>query len=89
MATVAKPYTLRLHGTLHLSQCILLWIRSLGWEDPLEKEMETHSSSLACTMPWTEEPGGYLLWGHAKSDMLKQLSVHAFLLFVENKFNMS
>ena len=34
------------------------WVRSLGWEDPLEKEMATHSSSLAWRIPWTEEPGG-------------------------------
>ena len=34
------------------------WIRSLGWEDPLEKEMATHSSILAWRLPWTEEPGG-------------------------------
>ena len=33
------------------------WVRSLGWEDPLEKEMATHSSILAWKMPWTEEPG--------------------------------
>ena len=30
----------------------------LGWEDPLEKEMATHSSTLAWQIPWTEEPGG-------------------------------
>ena len=30
----------------------------LGWEDPLEKEMATHSSILACEIPWMEEPGG-------------------------------
>ena len=34
-----------------------IWIRSLGWEDPLEEGMETHSSILAWTIPWTEEPG--------------------------------
>ena len=34
------------------------WVRSLGWEYPLEKEMETHSSTLAWRIPWTEEPGG-------------------------------
>ena len=34
------------------------WVWSLGWEDPLEKEMTTHSSILACRIPWTEEPGG-------------------------------
>ena len=33
------------------------WVRSLGWEDPLEKEMATHSSTLAWRIPWTEEPG--------------------------------
>ena len=32
------------------------WVRTLGWEDPLEKEMETHSSILAWRIPWTEEP---------------------------------
>ena len=34
------------------------WVRFLGWEDPLEKEMATHSSILAWRIPWTEEPGG-------------------------------
>ena len=33
------------------------WVRSLGWEDPLEKEMAAHSSTLAWKIPWTEEPG--------------------------------
>ena len=33
------------------------WVRSLGWKDPLEKEMATHSSTLAWKIPWTEEPG--------------------------------
>ena len=32
-------------------------VRSLGWEDPLEKEMATHSSTLAWKIPWAEEPG--------------------------------
>ena len=34
------------------------WVRSLGWEDTLEKEMAIHSSILAWKIPWTEEPGG-------------------------------
>ena len=34
------------------------WVQSLGQEDPLEKEMATHSSSLAWRVSWTEEPGG-------------------------------
>ena len=38
-------------------------VRSLGQEDPLEKEMATHSSILAWKIPWMEEPGGLRLWG--------------------------
>ena len=34
------------------------WVPFLGWEDPLEEEMATHSSILAWKIPWTEEPGG-------------------------------
>ena len=34
------------------------WVRSLGWEDPLEKAMAPHSSTLAWRIPWMEEPGG-------------------------------
>ena len=34
------------------------WVRSVGWEDPLEKEVATHTSILAREIPWTEEPGG-------------------------------
>ena len=34
------------------------WVRSLGWKDPLEKEMAAHSSIVAWEIPWTEEPGG-------------------------------
>ena len=33
------------------------WVQSLGWEDPLEKEVAIHSSILAWKIPWTEEPG--------------------------------
>ena len=33
------------------------WVQSLGWEDPLEQEMATHSSILAWRIPWTGEPG--------------------------------
>ena len=42
------------------------WVQSLDQEDPLEKEMDTHSSILAWRIPWTEEPGG-LVHGVAKS----------------------
>ena len=44
------------------------WVRSLGWEDPLEKGMATHSSILAWRIPWTEEPGGlHTVYGVTKS----------------------
>ena len=42
----------------HLPTMQETWVRSLGQEDPLEKEMATHSSILAWRIPWTEEPGG-------------------------------
>ena len=34
------------------------WVRSLGWENPLENAVTVHSSTLAWRIPWTEEPGG-------------------------------
>ena len=46
-------------------------IQSLGQEDPLEKELTTHSSILACRIPWTEKPGGP--WGGKELDTTEQL----------------
>jgi len=43
-------------------------VQSLGQEDPLEKEMATHSSLLAWEIPWTEEPGELSPWGDKQSD---------------------
>ena len=43
-----------------------MWIWSLNQEDPLEKEMTTHSSILAWESPWTEEPEGYSPWGRKR-----------------------
>ena len=34
------------------------WVQSLGWEDPMEREMATHSGTLAWKFSWTEKPGG-------------------------------
>ena len=45
-----------------------MWVQSLGWEDPLEEEMTTHSSILAWRIPWTEEPVGYCAWGGKELD---------------------
>ena len=44
------------------------WVRFLGWEDPLEKEVAPHSSILAWRIPWTEEPGRLLSMGLQESD---------------------
>ena len=51
------------------------WVRSLGWEDPLEKGMATRSSILAWKIPRTEEPGGYSPRGRRELDMTDQLSL--------------
>ena len=52
------------------------WVRSLGREDPLEKETATHSSILAWRIPWTEEPGRlYSSWGRKESDTTEQLTL--------------
>ena len=45
-----------------------MWVPSLGQEDPLEKEMATHSSVLAWKIPWTEGLVGYSPWGCKESD---------------------
>ena len=52
------------------------WVRSLGWEDPLEKEMATHSSTLAWRIPWTEELDGLQSMGRKESDTTERL--HSF-----------
>ena len=46
-----------------------MWVQSLGREDPLEKEMATHSSILAWGIPWTENLAAYSPLGHKESDM--------------------
>ena len=48
-------------------------VQSLGQEDPLEKEMAIHSSTIAWKIPWTEEPVGYSPWGHKESDTTERL----------------
>ena len=45
-------------------------VQSLGWDDPLEKEMAAHSTILAREISWTEEPDGYSPWGCKESDMI-------------------
>ena len=62
-------------------------VRSLDWEDPLEKEMANHSSILAWKIPWMEEPV-YSPWGHKESDTTEKI-VHGILQarILENKGN--
>ena len=57
------------------------WVRSLGWDDPVEKGMATHSSILGWGIPWTKEPGG--LCGLKESDVTEQLT----LVFTFLKYN--
>ena len=55
------------------------WVRSLGWEDSLEMEMATHSSTLALKIPWMEELGaGYYPWGRKESGTTERLHFHFY-----------
>ena len=57
---IANKLLLTVTKTQMVKRLPTMWetrVRSLGWEDPLEKEMATHSSTLAWKIPWTEEPG--------------------------------
>ena len=60
------------------------WVRFLGWEDPLEKEMATHSSILAWKIPWMEKPGGLQSWGRKELDTTERL--HFTSPLTQNKF---
>ena len=53
-------------------------VQSLGLEDPLEKEMAPHSSTLAWGIPWTEEPGRLQSTGRKESDTTEQLHLSHF-----------
>jgi len=53
------------------------WVQSLGQEDPLQKEMATHSGTLAWKIPWVEKPVvGYSPWGCKELDTTKRLHFH-------------
>ena len=58
------------------------WVQSLGWEDPLEKEMTTHSSTLAWKMPWTEEPGGLQSMGSQRFGHDWMTDTHLSFIYV-------
>ena len=58
------------------------WVRSLGWEAPLEKEIATHSSILAWRIPWMEEPGGLQSTGSQRVGHDWATSLHFTLLLI-------
>ena len=50
------------------------WVRSLGWEDPLEQEMAIHSGIIAWKIPWTEEPGRLQSMGSQSQTRLRDFT---------------
>jgi len=59
--------TQQVKNPLAIQETQEMQVQSLGWKEPLEKEMATHSSILAWEIPWPEEPGGLQSNGVAKS----------------------
>ena len=65
-------------------------VQSLGWEDPLEKEMAAHSSILAWKIPWTEEPGRlYSPRGRKESDTTERLHFNLPQVTVTGEMSLS
>ena len=61
------------------------WVQFLGWEDPLEKGMVTHSSILVWRIPWTEEPGGLQSMGSQSQTKLSDFHFHRMSKVAWNK----
>ena len=59
------------------------WFQSLGWEDPLQEEVATHSSILAREVPWTEEPG-YSPYSCEESDTAEHICTRIFYVGVDS-----
>ena len=68
----------------HLPAMWETWVRSLGWEDSLEKEMATHSSILALRIPWTEELGDLQSTGRKELDTTERLWASLVAQLVKN-----
>ena len=68
-AILLRRASLVAQTTKRLSAMQETQVQSLGWEDPLEKAMAPHSSTLAWKIPWTEEPGRLQSLGSKESDM--------------------
>ena len=56
------------------------WFQSLGWEDPLQEKIATHSSILAWKIPQTKEPGKLQSMGSQSQSRLKQLSINSLMI---------
>ena len=56
-----------------------IWVRSLGWEDPLEKEMAIQSSILAWRIPWTEEPDGLQSTGSQRIGYNQATNIYIYI----------
>jgi len=63
-------------------------VRSLGQEDPLEKEMATHSSILAWEIPWTEEPGGLQFKGLQRVGHNQATKQNTYTEWINNKVSL-
>ena len=72
----------------HLPAKLETWVWSLGWEDPLEKGMATHSSILAWRIPWAEGPGGLQFMGSQRVGQDWVTFTFLFYLFSYNSFSL-
>ena len=65
--SVGLPWWLMVKNPPAMQEPQEMWVQSLGWKDPLEEEMATHSGIFARKIPWTETPGRLPVHGVAKS----------------------
>ena len=74
-----KAYSVSLEAQTIMNPSVIMetWVRSPGWENPLEEEMAAHSVFFPGKCLWTEEPGGlYSPWGREESDMTERLNTN-------------
>jgi len=69
--TLSFEVALVVKNPLLMQETKQMWVQSLGWEDPLEKEIVTHSSILVWEIPWTKEPGALQYLGLQSQTQLK------------------
>ena len=74
----SSPIPIGGSGVKNLPSMQETWVWSLGWEDPLEKEIATHSSTIDWKIPWTAEPGRLQSTGPRELDMTLQLNHHHY-----------